>query len=163
MPQLLPDWMSELPIQQQAVLVLALRGPDGYYKNHPCKDLLRAYRSFVLVSARVGRMLHIGERIGTFMDLTKFGDILLWNDVVDAWFSTFDELPIHYQGHLMHGIQILGYKHPHDFVRSRWLAVYVRWCQALHVIPEDEEAMDARLCDWNQKYFDLEEDSADAA
>jgi hypothetical protein len=38
------DWMDDLPMQQQSVVVLATRGPDGVAKHHPCKDVVRAYR-----------------------------------------------------------------------------------------------------------------------
>ncbi len=40
---LLADWISDLSLQQQAVLVLALRGPDGFPKQHPSKEVLYHY------------------------------------------------------------------------------------------------------------------------
>lgn len=148
------EWALKLPMQQQSVLLLALRGPDGFYKMHACKDLLRAYRAHVIKAAKYGRALRPGDVADKFMDLSKFYDAGAWKQAVDDWFSTFDELPIHYQAHLAHGAQILGHKHPDQVVRERWTAFYEKWCDALHVQPETLAAMDARLSDWNRSHWD---------
>ena len=37
-----PEWIFRLPMQQQSVLLLGSRGPDGVEKFHPCKDVTRA-------------------------------------------------------------------------------------------------------------------------
>jgi hypothetical protein len=44
----LQDWVCELPLMQQTVLVVALRGPDNVDKNHIGKFLLRWMRRCVL-------------------------------------------------------------------------------------------------------------------
>ena len=42
-----PTWCTMLPLQQQSVLFLASRGPDGVAKVHPCKPVIIAYRATV--------------------------------------------------------------------------------------------------------------------
>ncbi len=34
-----PEWMADLPMQQQSVMIIAVRGPDGVRKHHPCKAI----------------------------------------------------------------------------------------------------------------------------
>ena len=58
----LQDWLLDLPMQQQAVLLLACRGCDVVPKEHPSKPLVRLLRAYVMNAARVGRALRPGER-----------------------------------------------------------------------------------------------------
>lgn len=91
------EWMFELPMQQQSVLVLACRGPDGVRKFHPAKQIVTYYRAAVLKAARVGRKLSVGEaRGGSFMTLSGFDDYNIWGKLKEDYFSTIDELPLHY-------------------------------------------------------------------
>lgn len=152
-----PSWSLNLPIQQQSVLFLAGRGPDGIPKYHPCKHVQRAYRGTVLTAAAFGRPLAYGEEGDSFMCLKTFGDLGAWNRVVDDFFLTIDELPHHFIMHLIHAAEIIGYKHPDVRFRFRWEGFYQRACVDMHVRPETDEEMDLRLCDWDQKRFDLAE------
>lgn len=147
-----PAWCRELPIQQQSVLFLAARGPDGIAKAHPCKDVVRAYRGTVLVAARYGRPLEWGEdSVGDdFMDLSLLSDDVAWAEVVRKFFRHHDELPHHYLMHLAHGAQIIGYKHPDQRIRQRWRLFYELIVHDLHLHPEAEADMDYRLNDWGQ-------------
>jgi hypothetical protein len=145
-----PHWCVELPIQQQSVLFLAARGPDGVAKIHPCKAVQRAYRASVLLAARYGRLLNFGEEADSFMSLDEFANDEYWQQNVDMFFSTADSLPHHFFMHLLHGAEILGYKHPDIRFRERWHAFYLRSVEEFHLSPETEEQMDARLSDWNR-------------
>jgi hypothetical protein len=53
----------------------------------------------------------------------------------------------------MHGAQILGYKHPDERFRERWLGFYLRAVEEFHLQPETETQMDTRLGDWNQEHW----------
>ena len=150
MTSLLPDWMLELPLQQQAVLLLAARGPDGIAKSHPCKDIQRAYRGSVMRAGRFGRMLRWGEKADSFMGMDLIANEVLWTAAVKQFFHEVDSLPHHFTAHLAHGAQVLGYKHPEYMARIRWLGFYLAWCEDLHVRPELERDMDTRLSDWDQ-------------
>jgi hypothetical protein len=150
MPSVQPSWCVELPLQQQSVLLLAARGPDGIPKAHPTKDVVRAYRGTVLVAARFNRELRFGERADSFMCLEHFGNDEWWEADVKQFFKHCDQLPHHYYMHLMHGSEILGYKHPDVRFRARWCRLYLDICHDLHLTAETEDQMDLRLSDWGR-------------
>lgn len=148
-----PEWMFRLPFQQQSVLVLALRGPDNIRKHHPMKEVQRAYRGTVLKAARYGRLLEVGEAADSFMGMAPIAQAEEWARVRKDYFNSVDELPHHFHMHLMHGAEILGYKHPDPRLRGAWGAFYLDCCDDAHVPPETEESMDLRLSDWGHKYW----------
>lgn len=92
-PSVQPSWCRDLTLQQQSVLLLAARGPDGVEKVNPCKSVVQAYRGEVLVAAKYGRSLEYGEPADTFMDLSHYYD---WDEVLDRFFRYADALPFHY-------------------------------------------------------------------
>jgi hypothetical protein len=156
-----PTWMVMLPLQQQSVLLLAARGPDGIGKSHPAKVVQRAYRATVLLAGRYGRPLEWGEKGDSFMCLEQFArndpkvgedgwKLPTWADAVDDFFREMDTLPHHFLMHLYHGAQILGYKHPDSRFANRWGSFYLRACDDLHLQHENERQMDARLWDWGR-------------
>lgn len=67
-----PDWCKELPLEQQTVLMMAIRGPDGMHRQHESRPLIMRFRACVLVSARLGRELRWGEKGDRFMSLGAF-------------------------------------------------------------------------------------------
>jgi hypothetical protein len=148
-----PEWCRELPLQQQSVLFLGARGPDGAVKDNPCKAIQRAYRGTVFVAAKYNRMLRFGEKADSFMSLDRFADFDLWNEDVEAFMDVADGLPIHFVTHLMHGAQILAYKHPDPAFRANWLYFYEECVKKFHLNPESVGEMDRRLGDWDQEYW----------
>lgn len=149
-----PDWMQTLPFQQQSVLVLALRGPDGDPKHTPFKHLLRALRGTVLKAAKYGRSLELGEKADSFMTMEIFGDLQAWDQAIETFLEdAADGSVLHHYTHFMHAAQILGYKHPSGDYRARWLGCYLAFVKRLHLNPESVLEMDARLSDWNQKHW----------
>lgn len=153
-PCVFQDWLLQLTMQQQSVLVLACRGPDGIAKFHPTKLIVARYRATVLKAAYLGRPMRIGEGDATtFMTLDQFSSDGHWDAIVGDFFDHVDSLPHHYYMHLMHGAQIAGYKHPVDLFQERWGSFYQRCCHDLHVRPETEADMDRRLSDWDRKYW----------
>jgi hypothetical protein len=144
-----PDWCRSLTLQQQSVLLLAARGPVE--KWHPCKNVIRAYRGAVLLAARLGRTLDFGEGADSFMALDRFADAAMWTSDVRNYFASVDSLPHHYQLHLLHGAEILGYKHPDPRFAERWWAFYVQGVDDMHLQPESAQEMDARLSDWGRE------------
>jgi hypothetical protein len=148
------DWYLDYPLQQQSVLNLACRGPDGVAKCHPCKRLVCMYRASVLNAAYLGRPMRIGEGDDTtFMSLLGFDDDAIWNATVDMFFDSVDSIPHHYYLHLLHGAEIIGYKHPHELFRERWLGVYLKGCKDMHLEPESLATLDDRLSDWHQQHW----------
>jgi hypothetical protein len=55
------EWTYELSIQQQSVLMLGCRGPDGIDKSHPIKPIIRVLRGVIMNAALFGRPLKIVE------------------------------------------------------------------------------------------------------
>lgn len=148
-----PLWMRALPLQQQSVLFLGARGPDGTAKFHPCKPVVIAYRATVFIAAKYGRSLNWGEKADTFMSLDIFADADRWDQAVATWFENNGSLPHHYLLHFYHGVEILGYKHPDVRFRDRWLGFYYKACDEMHVRQETEEQMDKRLADWERRFW----------
>lgn len=149
-----PEWCRSLPLQQQSVLLLATRGPDGIGKQHPVKDVLRAYRACVLTAAKWGRPMKYGEAGDGFMSLDLFGSDLQWAGVCDEYMLSVDSIPHHFVMHLLYGAEILGYKHPDVRFRDRWRLFYVECVRDLHLTPETEEEMDERLNDWGRESWE---------
>ncbi len=67
--------------------------------------------------------------------------------VVAGYLQELDAIPHHFQLHLLHAIQIMGYKHSDPRIRAWWGRVYVRLVEDLHLHPESEKEMDRRLGD----------------
>jgi hypothetical protein len=150
----LQDWVMELPLMQQTVLLTGVRGPDGLPKYHPTKYVLRWFRRCVLLSAMDQRVLTnpVDTGGGSFTGpsvVARHADD--WRRAMDGRVSDYlqalDEVPHHFQLHLMHAVEILGYKHPDEQTRAWWHSVYLRLVHDMHLWPETEEQLDARLGD----------------
>lgn len=151
-PSVVQQWVTELPMMQQTVLLTAVRGPDGLPKYHPTKFVLRWYRRCILLSALDGKVLaDPAERNGGSFTGPSVDSLNLWPEQMDErvteYLRSLDEVPHHFQMHLMHAVEILGYKHPDFQVRAWWHRVYVRLVHDMHLWPETQEQLDKRLGD----------------
>lgn len=156
----LQGWVNELPRMQQTVLLTAVRGPDGIAKYAGVKMLLRWYRRCVLLSALDGRTLVDpcfdggGSFTGPSLDRDEFEN---WeqgmNARVDAYLREVDAMPHHFHLHLMHAIEICGYKHSDERIRRWWCGVYERFANDAHLHPETEAEMDERLGDTREGWL----------
>jgi len=154
MTSALQSWVLELPVMQQAVLMTALRGPDGVPKGHISKQLIKFYRRCVLVTAFEHEALNDPaiKRVGSFTgqsvpedrsdDWTECMNVLL-----DEYLEASDEMPHHFQMHFLHGAEILGYHHLVLRVRRWWNNCYLKIVKSMHLQPESEERMNFRLGD----------------
>lgn len=154
------EWVQQLSFMQQSVLLTAIRGPDGVEKNHGAKAILRWYRRCVLFSAfdssvagqpvRLTTPYFPGGGSFTGPSVKADGHLTLndaLHDVVKAYLDSLDALPHHYQTHMMHAAQIVGYKHDIPEIREWWASFYMRLVKNLHLRPESVEDMDKRLGD----------------
>lgn len=156
------EWTHSLPFMQQTVLVLGMRGPDGSPKYGSVKMLLRWYRRCIIKAAFVGAALTdpIMPSGGSFDGPSLEGEDELdpWQDRmmvhVNQYLRELDGLPHHFQMHLMHGVEILGYKHPDSEIRFWWHRLYLRLANDMHLHPETEEQMDVRLGDTRSGWLD---------
>lgn len=152
MPAVMQEWTTNLPLREQGVLVLALRGPDGAKKEHGAKNVVRALRGCVMVTGATGQSLVPGQNLpdDTFMQMYRIGhvDSGAWEEAVREFFRAWDEYNVHFLFHLMHAAEVLGYRYPtSDIIRTRWLNLYYRGCKKVHIKPETLDEMIDRLKD----------------
>jgi hypothetical protein len=158
----LQDWVMDLTVMQQSVLMTATRGPDGIRKNHPVKVLLRWYRRCFLISAfeRIAILDPYAQGGGSFTGPVDNGVCKDLPDAVKQYLESVDELPHHFQLHFMHAAEILGYKHPVLDIRKWWNEFYMHVVNDAHLFPELEEMMDRRLGDNELQWREREEVTA---
>jgi hypothetical protein len=138
MKSILQAWVTELGLRHQGVLLTAVRGCDTWSKYSAEKPLIREMRGLILV-AFDPRELEFAEGF-----MTRFpnpnGD-----NAFQSLLSNIDGLPVHYVMHVMHAVEILGFKHPDKEVRSAYQDRYARLAEKFHLYPEDVYDMDERL------------------
>lgn len=164
--KVLQEWVDNLPVMQQTVLLTAIRGPDGLAKYSEVKLLLRWFRRCILVSALDNTVLtnphdqRGGSFTGPSLPNKHYSQHLtLWAEpmdcVVTGYVKALDAIPLHFHCHFIHAVEILGYKHPDNHIKSWWYNTYVRLVSLFHLNPETEEEMDYRLGDsrdqWESK------------
>ncbi|WP_230781543.1 hypothetical protein [Sphingomonas sp. Leaf37] len=157
----LQPWVSSLTMMQQTVLLTAIRGPDGVPKYGPTKMLLRWYRRCVLLSAMDRAVLSTPYDAGggsftgpSFFALFSSDWRLSMDEIVAAYLRELDAIPHHFQLHLLHAVEIVGYKHPDRAISSWWRQVYERLVHDMHLWPETEEQMDRRLGDSRDQWLE---------
>lgn len=155
----LQDWVQELSLMQQSVLIAAMRGADGVNKIHPSKYIARWFRRCIVISAFDKCVLtnpydsRGGSYTGPSVDnLTSVAiEDNMWESAMDKrvkeYLNSIDELPHHYHLHMLHAIEIVGYKHPDVKIKSWWNKTYNRMAHDMHLSVETEEQLDNRLND----------------
>ncbi len=137
MTSVLQDWVQELGLRHQGVLLTAVRGCDTAPKDDPSKLFIRCYRNIVLNA-------FCGDSKKSVSFIEYVNDLEL-----DIRFHLFrknlDHYPHHYLMHLIHAIEIIGYKHPEFKIREKWNVYYHTLCKGLHMNPETEFQLDTRL------------------
>jgi hypothetical protein len=78
----------------------------------------------------------------------------LMHQVVDQYLRELDAIPHHFQLHLLHAAEIVGYKHPVERVRAWWFQTYTRLVHDMHLWPETEEQLDRRLGDNREQWLE---------
>lgn len=137
MASILQDWVTELGLRHQGTLLTVIRGCDTAPKDDPSK-LFARYLRYVLLNAHCG-------------DARKAATFIEYVDAPEAYrrFRAFakncDHYPHHYVMHLVHSIEIIGYKHPVPAVREMFRDWYVLLCIGLHMTAETEDELDERL------------------
>lgn len=152
--QATPEWMNSLTLQKQAVLLMALRGPDGLTKMHPTKYILQYLRAEVVKAAHKGRMLEINEHVPTMMTMRDVNGPG-WLDAVRQFIEHADCLHHHYFMHFMHAVQVLGFEHPDGNSRQRWFDLHLKLCDVLHMQPESREQYEKRLGDFGRAFDEI--------
>ncbi|UAK24374.1 hypothetical protein [Sphingomonas nostoxanthinifaciens] len=71
----------------------------------------------------------------------------LMHEIAGEYLRELDAIPHHFQLHLIHAAEIVGYKHPDRRIRGWWRQTYERLVHDMHLWPETEEQLDSRLGD----------------
>jgi hypothetical protein len=135
MTSVLQPWVESLTLMQQSVIISACRGCDGLSKNDVSKSIVRIFRVVTQIDAKPKALGH------SFMSYGDKNIVILVKDLV----YDIDKYPIHFIMHLMHGIEIVGYKHPEEKVREAFFMSYNKISKSFHLNPETEEQLDERL------------------
>ena len=152
MPGILQDWVCELGLRHQGVLVSAMRGCDTAPRHDPSKIIQRLLRGAVLIP-------HTGKygNPKTYMMVER--DEGKWWEYANAFLRNWDHYPNHYVIHFIHATEIIGYKGPLLFpvYSSRWLSFYILACKAFHLKPESCIELDERLNANEEDFFAQQE------
>jgi hypothetical protein len=145
----LQDWVSDIPLRHQGVLVIALRGPDGVRKEDPAKPLVRTIRGMVMNAGRTGKPMEPGVewRDDPFMSIAHIWDLDRWELTARAFFDQWDAYNVHFLQHLAHAFGVIGNHYPDMRLRDYAWLFYERCCRKLHMTPETKEEMCYRLRD----------------
>lgn len=134
MPSVLQPWVEQLGLRHQGVLMACVRGCDSVPKEDATKTLARCLRSVLLNS--------FDPKPTSFIEHVDDNEL---QQRMAAVLKNHDHYPIHYIMHLMHGSEIIGYKHTNPWVRDCWHWFYEKLAQCFHLNPETEQQMDIRL------------------
>jgi hypothetical protein len=130
----LQEWVADLGLRHQGVLMSCIRGCDNVPKEDATKLLARCLRAAVLRS--------FDERPTSFIEHVDFAELRLR---MVAVLQNHDHYPVHYLMHLMHGAEIIGYKHPNEEIARRWRWFYTKLAQCFHLFPETGYDLEIRL------------------
>jgi len=153
----LHDWVMELPFTQQALLMLATRGPDGLPKETPAKLILHYLRGIVFKPAYPdfkgadGFMnIDYGEYTCAQQSHNDGPDIIFeygwkFKKIQNDFFKDVDSYPLHFYMHLIHAAEVIGYHYPDPKICELWLNFYIEACTNFHMCPETKYLLNNRL------------------
>ena len=134
---ILKDWVQKLGLRHQGVLLTVIRGCDTAPKDDASKLFTRCVRELILKAHCCDPKKSV-----SFIQWVEPAELVLR---FRAFAKNLDHYPHHYVMHLVHAIEIIGYKHEDQDVRSLWLMFYHELCFGLHMGNETEHELDRRL------------------
>lgn len=139
----LQDWVMDLGLRHQGVLLTAVRGCDDAPKDDPSKLFTRMLRGCFLNA-------HCGDpnKAQTFIESPKkisMHPLEEFDKRFTAFRKNLDHYPHHYVMHVVHTMEIIGYYHPDLDIQYMAHDFYNIFCRGLHVNPETKEQLDTRL------------------
>ncbi len=147
MKSVLQDWVMELPLREQGTLMTNIRSCDVSPKT-PCdinerygcstgegsaERKLTAYLRFLVFNPPDPREIDIP---GSFYSSSPPTD---WKP------SQFGHYPMHWYAHLMHGFEVLAFRHSNPNVQDAAYEIYSRMVHAMHLNVETKAQMIKRL------------------
>lgn len=152
---ILQDWVQELGLRHQGVLVASVRGCDTAPRHDPSKLLSRCLRAEILNA-------HVGDafKAKTFIEQVSSAEL---EERMNAFLKNCDHYPHHFVMHFVHAAEVVGYHGPSAEARMRWRGFYLRACNRLHMNPETSEQLDARLNADEESFAAAQDTPPDAA
>jgi hypothetical protein len=134
---ILYDWVQQIGLRHQGVILAAQRGCDGVGKQDVTKPIMRAIRAVTLVPYDARELFE--PKGYMYYDHNSF------DEAVAVVSKSMDEYPLHFILHMIHGLEVIGYKHPDFHVRRHFNNAYCKLVRKFHMVPESEADLDARL------------------
>lgn len=128
MPSVVQEWMSDMPLKAQTVVLCALRGCDGVPVNDESKGVVRFIRKASLINAD-----------------SKTSSFMIWDG--PPILSDLGKYPAHFVQHIMHAVALIGDYHPNPAVVYVANNLYKEILEFLHLNPESKDQRAHRLRD----------------
>ena len=131
----LQDWVMELPLREQGVLLTGVRGCDLAPKQpyDSSERQLTAFLRFCFMVPADEREVDIP---GSFFQRTPPTD---WKQ------SDLGHYPMHWVAHIMHSFQVVWVRHPDVTIKLKAREIYHELVHGLHLRMEMPDAMIVRL------------------
>lgn len=139
MPSVLQPWLEQIPIRMQSTLLLSLRGPD----THRCPEVKKVQRWMRGLAFVPGNPYNVKEFMTSIDDVPKLEE-------KGPLARELEFCTQHFYAHLLHGLQVIGEKHPNHRIRLVAHGLYVSMSALFHLETEDSEDFNQRLghIDW---------------
>lgn len=141
MKSVLQDWVMELPLREQGVLLTAVRGCDFEAKTWTSRGIgyspgrrLTAFIRYCFMNPADIREVDYEE--GSFFQSQPPNPFKP---------SEFGHLPQHWYSHVMHALEIIAYRHTDNHIRYEAMCLYESMVHNLHLNLESSDSMKIRL------------------
>lgn len=128
----LQSWLEGIPLRMQSTLLLGLRGPD----THACPNVKKVQRWLRGLTFKPGNPDNVAEFMGGQPERIREKG------------PTAKELEFcsqHFYSHLMHALQVVGYKHPDEATAQLGYFLYRDMVELMHLESEVRAAFEERL------------------
>jgi hypothetical protein len=138
MVSVLQDWVMELPLREQGTLLTGVRGCDTAPKdpsrlNAPERRLAAFLRYCFMTPADPREVDYEPGCFFQSMPPSGFRQ------------SSIGHYPLHWVSHIMHGFEIVAYRHPDPKIKAQAMDIYRELVHGLHLNVETFEQMVTRL------------------
>lgn len=128
----LRSWLTDCDFTIQSAALTGIRGYDLGVPDE-IKHLIRWVRGILLKDGRPNN----GKFVRSDPPILQFKEFI----------AKIEYMSFHYVWHFAHSLQIIGYLHPDEQVRSEAIKYYNWICKKSHITPETKEEMIERLSD----------------
>jgi hypothetical protein len=134
MKSVLQDWVMKLPLREQGTVLTAVRGCDLTPKlpYDSSERQIVGWIRFAILNPADNREVGIK---GAFFQ----------SESPDFKWSEWGHYPLHWVTHILHTLEVIGYRHPNKAIAMIAQTHYFRGVKSLHLNPESFTEMVDRL------------------